>query len=142
MKNALSPLLTSLFVSLLAPTAIAQAGAPPLDASYALKKIDGTAIDPGFNFGIVCIPVLGIPGAYMFLVMADEIEAAGVPDTGWTILEDESGYVMETGSDTWAWQNQIGTTGTLKLKAGGGGDIESTVESGPNKGTQRLWDAR
>ncbi|HEX6812640.1 MAG TPA: hypothetical protein VF384_13520 [Planctomycetota bacterium] len=123
MKIVPSLLLPAVLASVLAPTACAQ----DPTGSYELLKKDGSPVEPNHVWGVIVMPVFGIPGWYVFAVYRD-----GDP------VPNEGGRIVATGPGTYAWENSRGTTGTLR--AAPGGDFVSTVTSGPNQGTERLWD--
>lgn len=79
--------------------------------------------DPGTWVTLVSGPH---PGLYAFFVSRD-----GDP------VPNENGVITVTGPGAYAWVNNRGTTGTLTDAPGG--DKVSTVTSGSNEGTVRVW---
>lgn len=122
MRTVPSLLLTAVLASVFATTACAQ----DPTGSYELEKKDGSAVEPGHLWEVVVAPVYGAPGRYVFLVFRDE-----------ELVPDEGGVMVATGPGTFEWVNNRGTRGTLLDTRDG--DYLSTVTSGPNAGTERVW---
>jgi hypothetical protein len=121
MKNVLSLLLPAVLASIAVPVS-AQSHSDP-SGTYTLQKRDGSPVEPGHVWQVTVVPYLN---GWMFSVTRD-----GDP------VHAEGGLLHATGRGTYGWTNWRGTTGTLEEAFGG--DHVSTVTSGPNTGTERLW---
>ena len=137
MKNALSLPSTILLAATLVPAVLAQSGPRGIEGTFTITNKDGSPLHEDFVFEVTVYRLAGNPGCYLFFVTRDRIEGQGEPDTGPESVPGEDGTLVRTGVTTYEWVNERGTTGTVTEDPSG--DCVSEVTSGPNAGTQRLW---